>query len=188
MSKVVCAIQPCRALERSEREMRLERGKRGAEEKKAVAKQPSHPGSAAAPPREVPTVCAPPLRTHVTHDDDDQRTVGPLDKTSPPAIVGLRCAQPGVLADSPKHESGWQAPSSDMPRRPLSGSRIITADGLQLGFGERPSGPLAKTSLQSIVTRRFAPLPGFSPCSANVPGSPAPERSRDKHLGRFWAT
>ena len=69
MSKVVCAIQPCRALERSEREMRLERGKRGAEEKKAVAKQPSHPGSAAAPPREVPTVCAPPLRTHVTHDD-----------------------------------------------------------------------------------------------------------------------
>ena len=90
-----------------------------AEKRKGRLKTPSHPGSAAAPPREVPTLGAPPLRTHVTHDDQRlgfvERPYGPLDKTSPPAIVGLRCAQPGFFADSSKHESCLQAPSSDMP-------------------------------------------------------------------------
>ena len=77
--------------------MRLKRGKRGGEEKKAV-ENPLPPGLGGAPPREVPTMSAPPLRTHVTHDDQRlgfvERPYGPLDKTSPPATAGLRCAQP----------------------------------------------------------------------------------------------
>ena len=99
MTKGLCAIQPCRALGASEREMRLKREKRGGEEKNAVTNNPQ-PGLGG---------CAASRRAHVLC------AYGPLDKTSPPAIVGLRCAQPGVFADSPKHESCWQAPSSDTP-------------------------------------------------------------------------